>query len=48
MKRREFLKLSGASVGALMLASSGEAIKLPNPLARAPKAWYDGERSAPC
>ncbi len=45
MKRREFLKLSAASVGALMVASETQALKLPNPLARAPKAWYDGDVS---
>lgn len=40
--RREFLKLSAASVGALMLAPGAEALKLPDPLARAPRSWYQG------
>ncbi|MEJ2668047.1 MAG: molybdopterin-dependent oxidoreductase [Deinococcales bacterium] len=43
LKRREFLKLSAASVGAMMLAPDAAAVKLPNPLARAPEAWYRGQ-----
>ena len=43
LKRRDFLKLSGASVGALMLGSNAEAIRLPNPLAKVPEPWHKGE-----
>jgi len=43
LKRRAFLKLSAASVGAMMLAPEAGALKLPNPLARAPRAWYQGD-----
>ena len=45
LKRRDFLKLSAASVGALML-SDGEGIEassLPNPFARLPEPWYSKE-----
>ncbi len=45
MERRRFLKLSAASVGALMLAPAAGALRLPERLARAPKTWYQGDVS---
>ncbi len=44
MRRREFIKLSSASVGALMLGSQIEAENwLANPLARVEEPWHAGE-----
>ncbi|UCH25963.1 MAG: molybdopterin-dependent oxidoreductase [Trueperaceae bacterium] len=40
LRRREFLKLSAASVGALALGEQVGASSLPNPLARVPAPWY--------
>ena len=42
--RRDFLKLSAGSVGALLLAEpTVEAGWLPNPLARVPTPWHEGD-----
>ena len=45
LQRREFLKLSAASVSALSLGSPAEAFTFPNPFARLPDPWYTGSAS---
>lgn len=41
LKRREFLKLSAATVGALALGSEAVAQGFPNPFRRMPGKWFD-------
>lgn len=41
--RRSFLRLCAATAGAVVLAPEAAAIKVPNPLARVPEAWFEGD-----
>ena len=45
LARRDFLKLSAATLGALFFTDSVEAATLPNPFARLPEPWYNGDIS---